>query len=82
MWHFPRVPLCLQILFSLWIVLPDGSDLGTNVLLRALTASDKSFGYSTFANFTQSAAEYGFGSAHTATITVDMLREDGCMIQF
>ena len=22
MWHFPRVPLCLQILFSLWIVLP------------------------------------------------------------
>ena len=74
--------LRLQILFRLRIVLPDCSNLGASVFFLTVAASGISFGYGTLTDLAQSAAEYGLGAVHAASFAVDVLRQDGCMIQF
>ena len=70
-----------QILLRLRIVLPEDTHLRASILLCAVAASLKSLGQCAFANLTKRAAEDGFGSVHAATIAVDLLRQDGRMIQ-
>ncbi len=74
--------LHLQILFGLRIVLPYGANLGASILIRAVAASGISFSYSTFTDLAQSAAEYGLGAIHAASLAVDVLRQDRCVVQF
>ena len=70
-----------QILFRLRVILPNGGDFRTAVFLWTAATCLHLFGYSTFANLAQRAAEYGLGPIHTASLAVDMFWKDWCMIQ-
>ena len=76
---FPLLPF--KILFGLGIILPDGADLGTCILLCAVAASGISFGNGTFADLTQIAAVHSLDAVHATSLAVYVFRQDGRIVQ-
>ena len=71
-----------KIILGLLIVLPNCTNLGACIFLRAIAASLKTFAHGTLTNLAEMVAKHGFLPAHPAAVAVDVLRQDGGIIQF
>ena len=64
----------IKIHLCLGTILPNGANLLAAVLVLALAASFKAFGYHTFSHLAHMAAEVELRPIHTATCAIDALR--------
>ena len=62
-------------------MLPDDPYLRARFFLLASAASLEAFAQCALANLAQAVTEYGFPTIHSAAVAVDMLRQDGGIVQ-